>query len=81
MGKRPTRGRTIRAYSIGEVVPGDVLNIGNPNCRVKVNKPIGQFFEEWCQHAPPHHIALGIGDFGQAIDAFGEAMGFKVVRI
>lgn len=68
-------------YSIGEIVPGDILNIGNPNCRVKVKKPIHEFFEEWCQQAPPHHIALGMGDHSDEIEAFGEAMQFMVVRI
>ena len=68
-------------YSVAEVVPGDILSIGNPNCRIKVKKPIPQFFEEWCQQAPPHHIALGLGDHGQEIEAFAEAMKFKVVRI
>lgn len=68
-------------YSIAEVVPGDILKIGNPNCRVKVKKPISQFFEEWCQQAPPHHIALGLGDHGEEIEAFAEAMNFEVVQI
>jgi len=68
-------------YSIAEIVPGDVLNIGNPNCRVKVSKPIHEFFEQWCQQAPPHHIALGIGDHGEEIEAFAEAMKFRAVRI
>ncbi len=47
-------------YSVGEIVPGDVLSIGNPNCRVKVNKPIHEFFDDWCQQAPSHHIAIGM---------------------
>jgi len=68
-------------YSVGQIVPGDILNIGNPNCRVKVAKPIHEFFEQWCLQAPPHHIALGIGDHGEEIEAFAEAMKFKVVRI
>jgi L-arabinose isomerase len=68
-------------YSVGEIVSGDILKIGNPNCRVKVKKPIHEFFEEWCQQAPPHHIALGMGDHSDEIEAFGEAMQFKVVRI
>jgi L-arabinose isomerase len=68
-------------YSIGEVVGGDILNIGNPNCRVKVAKPIHEFFEQWCQQAPTHHIALGTGDRSEEIEAFAEAMGFRVVRV
>ncbi len=32
-------------YSVGEVISGDILNIGNPNCRVRVHKPIPEFFQ------------------------------------
>ncbi len=68
-------------YSIGEIVPGDILSIGNPNCRVKVNKPIHEFFDDWCQQAPSHHLAIGIGDQSEAIEAFAETMGFKTARV
>ena len=68
-------------YSVGEIVAGDILNIGNPNCRVKVKKPIPEFFEDWCQQAPPHHIALGMGDHSEEIEAFAEAMGFTTARV
>lgn len=68
-------------YTTGEVIPGDVLKIGNPNCRVRIGRPIHEFFDAWCQQGPAHHIGLGIGDHGAAIEAFGEAMGFPVIRI
>ena len=68
-------------YSVGEVVPGDILNIGNPNCRVKVARPIHEFFDAWCRQGPCHHIALGLGDRGGQIEAFAEAIGFRCVRI
>jgi L-arabinose isomerase len=68
-------------YTIAEVVDGEVLNIGNPNCRVRVEKPIPQFFNDWCQHVPPHHIALGVGDFSQEIEAFAEKIGFDCARV
>lgn len=68
-------------YAIAETVNGDILNIGNPNCRIRVEKPISVFFNDWCQQAPPHHVALGIGDFSQEIACFAEAVGFECVRI
>ncbi len=68
-------------YSVGEVIPGDILNIGNPNCRVRVERPIPEFFNLWCQQGPGHHTALGVGDFSQEIEAFAEKMGFDCVRI
>jgi L-arabinose isomerase len=68
-------------YSVGSVIDGDILNIGNPNCRVEVKKPIAEFFNDWCQEAPPHHMALGIGDFSMEIEAFAEKIGFECRRI
>lgn len=67
--------------AFGEVIPGDILNIGNPNCRVRVQKPIPQFFNEWCVQGPGHHSALGVGDFSKEIEMFAEKMGFDCVRI
>ena len=68
-------------YTVGEVIPGDILNIGNPNCRVRVQKPIPQFFNDWCVQGPGHHSALGVGDFSKEIEMFAEKMGFDCVRI
>ncbi len=68
-------------YTVGEVIPGDILNIGNPNCRVRVQKPIPEFFNDWCQQGPGHHSALGVGDFSKEIEAFAEKLGFDCVRI
>ncbi len=68
-------------YSIGEVISGDILNIGNPNCRVRVSKPIPEFFNDWCQEGPGHHTALGVGDFSAEIEILAEKMGFDCVRI
>ncbi|MCL1895518.1 MAG: hypothetical protein FWG03_03125 [Clostridiales bacterium] len=68
-------------YSLAEVVPGDILCIGNPNCRVRVEKPVPQFFDDWCQQGPSHHLALGIGDHSQEIEMFAQAMGFECVRV
>lgn len=68
-------------YSVGEIVEGDILHIGNPNCRVRVDKPIREFFDEWCREGPGHHTALGIGDYSREIETFAEKMGFACVRI
>jgi L-arabinose isomerase len=68
-------------YSIGEVIPGPILNIGNPNARVRVSRPLHEFMDAWCQEGPSHHIALGIGDQSAALEAFAEAMDFRVVRV
>ena len=66
---------------MGEVIEGDILNIGNPNCRVRMEKPIPQFMNDWCQQGPSHHLALGLGDQSAAVETFAEAMGFQCVRV
>jgi L-arabinose isomerase len=68
-------------YSVGEVVQGEILSIGNPNCRVRIEKPIHQFMDDWCQQGPSHHLSLGLGDLSQEIEAFAEAIGFECIRI
>lgn len=68
-------------YTVGDVVGGDILHIGNPNCRVRIQKPIPQFFNEWCTQGPGHHSALGIGDLSKEIETFAEAMDFECVKV
>lgn len=68
-------------YSVGEIIPGPILSIGNPNCRVSVGRPIHEFMDEWCQQGPSHHIALGYGDRSTALEIFADAMKFKLVRV
>jgi L-arabinose isomerase len=68
-------------YTIADAIPGAILNIGNPNCRVRVSLPMHVFMDAWCQQGPSHHIALGIGDRSREIEAFAEAVGFACVRI
>jgi len=68
-------------YTTAQAIPGDILNIGNPNCRVRVSRPMHEFMDAWCQQGPSHHIALGLGDKSQELEALAEAIGFTCVRI
>ena len=77
----PSCNRFKLIYSIAEIVPGSVLNIGNPNCRIQLQRPFHEFFEMWCQEGPGHHIVLGRGDLGAAVETFAEAMQFEVSRV
>jgi len=68
-------------YTVGEIVPGPILGIGNPNCRVRVQKPIHEFMDAWCQQGPAHHIAIGYGDLSEELGIFAESTEFRLVRI
>ena len=68
-------------YAIGEIIPGTILQIGNPNARVKISQPLHEFMDAWCQQGPTHHIALGLGNHAEALEAFAESMHFPIVRV
>jgi L-arabinose isomerase len=68
-------------YTVGSIVEGETLHIGNPNCRIRVKKPIHDFIDEWCQQGPSHHASIGYGDKSIGIEAFARASGFGCVRI
>ena len=68
-------------YSVGEVISGPILKIGNPNCRVRVKPSIHEFMDAWCQEGPSHHMVIGYGDQSEALKVFAEGMKFKLVKI
>lgn len=68
-------------YATGEIVAGSLLRIGNPNARVRVERPLHEFMDAWCQQGPSHHVAIGIGDLSSTLETFAEAMKFQIVRI
>jgi L-arabinose isomerase len=68
-------------YSIAEIIPGPILSIGNPNCRVRVKTPIHEFIDAWCQQGPSHHIAIGYGDRSKELEMFAEAMCFQIEQV
>ena len=78
----PLRRRfSSKAIWVGADIYGDILNIGNPNCRIRMQKPIPEFFNDWCIQGPGHHSALGIGDLSKEIEVFAQAMDFECVRV
>ena len=68
-------------YTIGEIIPGTILQIGNPNARGQISQPLHEFMDAWCQQGPTHHFALGLGIHAEALEAFAEAMHFPIVRV
>ncbi len=54
-------GRLKLLAAEGESLPGDTLQIGNTNSRLKFNLDPAAFMDRWCEHGPTHHCALGVG--------------------
>ncbi len=47
--------------SEGESLPGDTMQIGNTNSRLRFSLDPATFMDRWCEHGPTHHVALGVG--------------------
>lgn len=54
-------GRLKMMAAEGESIPGDTMQIGNTNSRLKFNVDPATFMNTWCEEAPTHHCALGVG--------------------
>jgi L-arabinose isomerase len=62
-------------------VAGPILEIGNTNSRYRF--PIGarRFIDEWNQHGPAHHCAIGVGHMATKIDKLGKLLGMETTRV
>ncbi|MBL8161759.1 MAG: arabinose isomerase, partial [Anaerolineae bacterium] len=55
-------GRLKMLAADGESIPGDTLQIGNTNSRLRFGLNPADFMNRWCEHGPTHHCALGVGN-------------------
>lgn len=64
-----------------ESVPGPILEIGNTNSRYRF--PIGarKFVNEWNQHGPAHHWAVGVGHIASKLKKLGSLLRMEVVQV
>ena len=65
----------------GESVPGMIPQTGNTNTKCRFAYPVTEFIERWCNAAPTHHLALGIGDHTEEIRLFARMMGLRLTEI
>ncbi|MCE2851407.1 MAG: arabinose isomerase [Roseiflexaceae bacterium] len=63
----------------GESIPGPVLQIGNTNSRLKFASDPATFMDNWCQEAPTHHVALGIGHHANVLSHVARLLGIECV--
>lgn len=54
-------GRLKMLAAEGESLPGDTMQIGNTNSRLKFSDDPATFMDNWCAEGPTHHVALGVG--------------------
>jgi L-arabinose isomerase len=54
-------GRLKMLAAEGDSIPGDTMQIGNTNSRLRFGLDPATFMNAWCEEAPTHHCALGVG--------------------
>jgi L-arabinose isomerase len=64
-----------------ESVPGPILEIGNTNSRYRFSIGARRFVNEWNQHGPAHHCAVGIGHIASKITKLGHLLGMEVITV
>ena len=74
-------GQLMLLVAHGESVPGPILEIGNTNSRYQFSIGARNFVENWNQHGPAHHCAVGLGHIAEKIDKLGRLIDMEVVQI
>jgi len=65
----------------GESVAGPILEIGNTNSRYRFSIGARKFVNDWNQHGPAHHCAVGVGHIAYKIEKLGLLLGVEVARV
>ena len=65
----------------GESVAGPVLEIGNTNSRYRFSIGARNFMNEWNQHGPAHHCAVGVGHLAGKLKKLGALTGIECIRV
>lgn len=74
-------GRLKMLAAEGESIPGDTMQIGNTNSRLKFGLDPATFMNTWCEEAPTHHCALGVGHQIGKIRKLARLMNLELVVI
>jgi L-arabinose isomerase len=65
----------------GESLPGERLQIGNTNSRLRFPLAPEAFFDAWCHAGPTHHCALGVGHLLGRIEKVASLLGVELNAI
>ncbi|MBS1669127.1 MAG: arabinose isomerase [Bacteroidetes bacterium] len=65
----------------GESEAGPILEIGNTNSRYRFSIGARRFVEEWNNHGPAHHCAVGIGHIASKIKKLGDLLHISTIQV
>ena len=64
-----------------ESVPGPILEIGNTNSRYRFSIGARRFVNDWNEHGPAHHCAVGVGHLAHKIQKLGKLLEIDVATV
>jgi len=62
----------------GESLPGERLQLGNTDSRLRFGLGPAAFMEAWCKEGPTHHFALGVGHITGSIEKVVSLLGLEL---
>ena len=74
-------GRLKMIAAEGESIPGDTLQVGNTNSRLRFSLDPAEFIDTWSMQGPTHHCALGVGHQLGKIKKIASMLGLELVVI
>ncbi|NWG17490.1 MAG: L-fucose/L-arabinose isomerase family protein [Chloroflexi bacterium] len=74
-------GRLKMLAAEGESLPGETLQIGNTNSRLKFKVDPAAFMNRWSEAGPTHHCALGVGHQLSRIRKLARLMNIELVVV
>lgn len=67
-------GQFIMVAAEGTVAAGDVLLLGDTNCRIRFAIPMREFVNRWCLTGPSHHAVMGSGHHVESLKAVAKVL-------
>lgn len=64
-----------------ESVAGPILEIGNTNSRYRFSIGARRFVNEWNQHGPAHHCAVGVGHIADKLTKLAALLDMQCVQV
>ena len=65
----------------GTSIAGDIPQTGNTNTRASFGRDVCDFLERWCNAAPTHHFALGVGHHMDTLKKFSRISGIELIEV
>ena len=65
----------------GTSLEGEIPQTGNTNTRVSFGGDVCAFLSRWCEAAPTHHLALGVGHHMDALRKFSRISGIELIEV